>query len=187
MPLHIALAGGTGPLGLTILDELLRQKDGHNIIILSRSVPPTSPPVPTVQVDYTSPSSLLDTLTTHKIHTVISTLDTNRSGSAAELALIAAADACPFTKRYIPSIWGFPVGERVLGYLGGVRAKIEVEEAVERAGLEAGVVYTGCELFPVRFSAMVLVVEVPSLLVLRPCYGSSLLLGRGDVWCSSFS
>ncbi|KAK5663221.1 hypothetical protein OQA88_6639 [Cercophora sp. LCS_1] len=182
----VAIAGGTGPLGRTIVDELLRQGK-HKVIILARKSTPELEAklgAPIMAADYANPSSLAEILTTSNVHTVISTLDTNNSGPAADLALIAAADASPVTKRYIPSIWGFRVPKSVTEFLPQGQAKIEVEEAIAKTGLEWAVVCNGYfpdyYLLPTRVPSHItpwaLLIDIPNNKAFLPGTGTTPLV-----------
>jgi hypothetical protein len=61
--------------------------------------------VPIVAVDYSSVESVINVLESHKIDTLISTVDSN-AGPEPELVLIKAAEKSKATKRYIPCLWG---------------------------------------------------------------------------------
>ena len=56
-------------------------------------------------VDYTDVPSLVQALEDNRVHTVISTINSQGDVSA-ELNLIEASDKAEVTKRYIPATWG---------------------------------------------------------------------------------
>lgn len=61
--------------------------------------------LPIYSVDYSSVQSIKEVLDEHKVECLISTIN-YLTEVKPELTLIRAANACNFTKRYIPSIWG---------------------------------------------------------------------------------
>ncbi|KAK1463854.1 hypothetical protein CMEL01_12615 [Colletotrichum melonis] len=99
---NIAIAGGTGGVGRSIVDAL-KNDPRHSTIILSRTVrhdlnrkqeaAEDKAGVPVVAVDYDDRTSLQTTLETHEIHTVISALALHIIGvGQAQINLIQAAD-----------------------------------------------------------------------------------------------
>ncbi|EXL64106.1 hypothetical protein FOPG_19624 [Fusarium oxysporum f. sp. conglutinans race 2 54008] len=94
-------------------------------------------------VDYSDIESLKKVLNDNLVDTVISTLFVTES--APQVNLIHAAEASPYTKRFIPSIWGIPysraqVGERKM-QIG--QAKLEAIDALENTSLEYTSFYVG--------------------------------------------
>lgn len=120
----VAVAGGTGQLGRTIVEEILK-RGGQEVIILGRKAIPLMRYYITkanknrqkddakakeigariVAIDYNNTSSIVSTLEENKVETVIAVLNL-MGGIEPELALISAADQSKTTKRYIPSCWG---------------------------------------------------------------------------------
>ncbi|KAK1502121.1 hypothetical protein CTAM01_05559 [Colletotrichum tamarilloi] len=103
---NIAIAGGTGGVGRSIVDAL-KNDPRHSTIILSRTeAAEDKAGVPVVAVDYDDRTSLQTTLETHEIHTVISALALHIIGvGQAQINLIQAADKSNFTQRFISSSW----------------------------------------------------------------------------------
>ncbi|OHF01630.1 hypothetical protein CORC01_03120 [Colletotrichum orchidophilum] len=103
----IAVAGGTGDLGRTIVEAILA--DGKfSVIILSRKADDDKEKeigARILPVDYSSVDDILRVLEENNVHTIISALNISFSVEP-ELNLIAAADQANSTKRYVPSIWG---------------------------------------------------------------------------------
>jgi hypothetical protein len=101
-PLHIALAGATGNLGLPIFSAFLSA--GHSVTVLSRQTStsssklPTHPNVKVAHVDFSSTASLIPALTS--IQVVISCRITSVLGT--QTPLIDAAVAAGVT-RFIPA------------------------------------------------------------------------------------
>jgi NAD(P)-dependent dehydrogenase (short-subunit alcohol dehydrogenase family) len=117
----VAIAGGSGNLGRALVDAL-KAKGGSDVVILARKVSPRlygltelikqeNPDkekdigVPIVALDYSSVESVINVLESHKIDTLVSTVDSN-AGPEPELVLIQAAEESLVTKRYIPCLWG---------------------------------------------------------------------------------
>ncbi|KAL8715720.1 MAG: hypothetical protein Q9220_000387 [cf. Caloplaca sp. 1 TL-2023] len=106
---RVALAGGTGGLGRTLLDELARG-DEHTVFVLSRKseLPFETPPnVRCLTTKYDNVDSLVDLLEKNQIHTVISTMNPpTPEVHAAQDNLIRAAARTKVVRRFIPSEWG---------------------------------------------------------------------------------
>ncbi|KAK1532044.1 uncharacterized protein CCOS01_04027 [Colletotrichum costaricense] len=95
---NIAIAGGTGGVGRSIVDAL-KNDPRHSTIILSRTgAAEDKARVPVVVVDYDDRTSLQTTLETHEIHTVILALALHIIGvGQAQINLIQAADKSNWT------------------------------------------------------------------------------------------
>lgn len=105
---RIAIAGGSGGIGRTLLDKLARGGK-HTVFVLSRksTLPFESPAnVHCLAPNYESVNDLTNLLKQKEIHTVISTLSPpSPEVTAAQDNLIHAAARAPTTRRFIPSIW----------------------------------------------------------------------------------
>ncbi|RMJ19900.1 hypothetical protein CDV36_000427 [Fusarium kuroshium] len=106
---NVAVLGGSGHVGKTIVDAL-KEHPNHTVIVLSRQAPSTvDPDAPTVLVQYDDEESLKSALETHEIDTVISCLGVHDDKLAeVEAAVIRASDRSKHTKRFIPSNWSLP-------------------------------------------------------------------------------
>ncbi|KAK3319634.1 hypothetical protein B0T19DRAFT_432790 [Cercophora scortea] len=108
----IAVAGGTGNVGQTIVDALLADKK-YEVIVLSRNANEERAKELGVQilaVDYTDVVGLTKTLEDHNVHTLISAIVMwTKENGAAEVNLIKATDASRTTKRMISSDWAAPM------------------------------------------------------------------------------
>ncbi|RAH72544.1 uncharacterized protein BO66DRAFT_427032 [Aspergillus aculeatinus CBS 121060] len=105
----IAVAGGTGGVGRTIVETLLEETT-HKIIILTRSTPqdPPTSRAQHLQIDYDDIPALTDLLTTEGITTIISAIGiTTDATSQAQLNLIDAAEQSPTVTRFLPSEYSF--------------------------------------------------------------------------------
>ncbi|KAI9150457.1 Oxidoreductase BOA1 [Paramyrothecium foliicola] len=97
----IAVAGGTGDVGRTIVEQLV-SSGKHEIFILARKQnSSTVPGAEVLVVDYNDTDGTANILENKRIDTVISTLPGVAADS--QLQLIAAADKASTTKRFIPS------------------------------------------------------------------------------------
>ncbi|KAI8660270.1 NmrA domain-containing protein [Fusarium keratoplasticum] len=103
----IAVAGGTGHVGRTIVETLV-QSPSFKVIVLGRKASPSKPGEPVhVAVDYANVAAVATTLEQHNVHTVISAIQVaNEEASSAEANLIRAAGQSPSVKRFIMSGWG---------------------------------------------------------------------------------
>ncbi|KAL8918181.1 MAG: hypothetical protein Q9208_007533 [Pyrenodesmia sp. 3 TL-2023] len=106
---RVAVAGGTGGLGRTLVDELARG-DEHTVFVLSRKskLPFEAPAnVHCLAAPYDSVDGLLNLLEMNEIHTVISTLSPpSPEVHKTQDDLVKAAAKCSTVKRFIPSEWG---------------------------------------------------------------------------------
>lgn len=121
---NVAVAGGTGGVGRTILDALIADSR-HQTVVLARKVYTSSIPrlrrrfanlpqtpegvalgCPVIAVDYDDVNALQATLEEHQIHTVISALALHVVGvGKSQINLIKAADKSRPTERFITSNW----------------------------------------------------------------------------------
>ncbi|KAJ4320201.1 hypothetical protein N0V84_005986 [Fusarium piperis] len=103
----IAVAGGTGHVGRTIV-ETLAQSPLFKVIVLGRKPSAGNPGEPVhVVVDYNNAAAMTTALEQHNVHTVISAIQVaSEEASTAEVNLIKAADQSPSVKRFIMSGWG---------------------------------------------------------------------------------
>ncbi|KAH0841194.1 NmrA-like family protein [Fonsecaea pedrosoi] len=102
----VAVAGATGGVGRSILDHV-EQSHKFRVIVLTRKASEASVSeagTRYLHVDYDDVEGLADILTTHNVHTVVSTIGiSSPDTSAAQCNLIRAADKSGATKRLIPS------------------------------------------------------------------------------------
>lgn len=123
----IAVVGGTGNVGKTLVDAFVEDQT-YEVIVLARKVncslvdarvcdpntdygqvPDGRNAAPVYAVDYNNVEQLVKTLETNRVHTVISTISMgDEAASKAELNLIEAASKASPTKRFVASSWGTP-------------------------------------------------------------------------------
>ncbi|KAF4781914.1 hypothetical protein HER10_EVM0005047 [Colletotrichum scovillei] len=134
---NIAIAGGTGGVGRSIVDAL-KNDPRHSTIILSRTeAAEDEAGVPVVAVDYDDRTSLQTTLETHEIHTVISALALHIIGvGQAQVNLIQAADKSSSTQRFISSSWAVRPSTHYLSLLPHGFQHIASYRELEKSRLE---------------------------------------------------
>ncbi|KAM0263897.1 hypothetical protein ACHAQJ_000932 [Trichoderma viride] len=103
----IAVAGGTGSVGRTIVDEL-KKSSLYDVIVLARNVPEQNDEKSTViAVDYKNIAETAQQLADRKVEVVISTIHVmDETASTAQIELIKAARQSGSVKRFIVSEWG---------------------------------------------------------------------------------
>ncbi|KAJ5142939.1 uncharacterized protein N7515_001726 [Penicillium bovifimosum] len=104
----IAVAGGTGGVGKTIVEKLLESE--FDVVVLSRSVKQdsASQKPQNVQINYDDIPSMTHKLEQHNVHTIISAIGLlSDETSQSQLNLIEAAEKSASTKRFIPSEYSF--------------------------------------------------------------------------------
>ncbi|KAL6792344.1 hypothetical protein GGI42DRAFT_178261 [Trichoderma sp. SZMC 28013] len=102
----VAVAGGTGNVGRTIV-ETLAASSKHKVIVLARKAQAVLENVPTFAVDYTDVDATARLLKQHNVGAVISAIQvTDETSSAAEIGLIKAAEQSSTVSRFIASGWG---------------------------------------------------------------------------------
>ncbi|KAI4948172.1 hypothetical protein J4E91_006166 [Alternaria rosae] len=104
----VAVAGGTGGIGRTIVEELVRQGK-HEVFILSRKASKLSglESVPVLETNYDDVASMKDLIKKHNIEIVISALRLfDKAGADSQMNLIRAAIDAGNVKRFMPSEYG---------------------------------------------------------------------------------
>ncbi|KAH7000619.1 hypothetical protein EDB80DRAFT_649796 [Ilyonectria destructans] len=140
----VAIAGGTGVMGKTLVDVLAGQMK-HQGLVLSRKEPTTSDlPLPHFVVDYTSVAALTAFLEEHRVHTVISAFGINATSLAvSQMNLIKAAQASSVTKRFIPSSFATAYPKDGPSILPPLQSYFDSLDALEKTSLEWAVVHNG--------------------------------------------
>ncbi|KAI9930259.1 hypothetical protein MW887_012072 [Aspergillus wentii] len=134
---NVAVAGGTGGVGRTIVDVLQTSK--HEAFVLSRK--PSNGVIP---VDYSNLDELSSTLEQHNIHTVISAFAvTGDSLAHAQMNLIKAAIQSSQTKRFIPSAFAIPYPREALQHLPQLEDYFNAIELLKASNLEWTVFLNG--------------------------------------------
>ncbi|KKK15762.1 hypothetical protein P175DRAFT_0428272 [Aspergillus ochraceoroseus IBT 24754] len=134
----IAVAGGTGGVGRTIVNVLL-QESKHQVIVLTRKA--TTSPIPErlqqVEVDYRDVSALVRTLEQYEIDTVVSAISLySDETSESQLNLIKAAEKSIPTRRFIPSEYSYIQTEDLLPIDPGVKYFIDAAKLLQNGNLK---------------------------------------------------
>jgi uncharacterized protein YbjT (DUF2867 family) len=122
----VAVVGGTGNVGKTLVNTLKKSKK-HEVIIFARKVngciklnrvyhlfadnqeqvPEGESAAPVFSIDYNNVEQLVKTLEKNNVHTVISTIIMmDPAATKAEVNVVAAAAKSSPTKRFVASNWG---------------------------------------------------------------------------------
>jgi uncharacterized protein YbjT (DUF2867 family) len=160
----VAIAGGTSPLGRSLITSILALTPPWKITILSRSTP-SPPPAPQwlapllassqvslARVDYADHAALVSALRAADTHTVISVLGftfasaADGSWFATQIALLGAAREAG-CRRFAPSEFG--VGVRATLGIEALVGSVRVWRACEAACADGGMEWTRfeCGLF----------------------------------------
>ncbi|KAH7159547.1 hypothetical protein B0J13DRAFT_109050 [Dactylonectria estremocensis] len=132
----IAVAGGTGPVGKTIVDGLVAYGK-HKIFVLSRNDRPSDEGVEYLTVDYTDVKGLSQVFSQAGVDTVVcaigvATPETNQ----AQLNLIRAADQSEPTRRFVISGYDMQHLEETIEINPLSRYTFEAIESLEKTDLE---------------------------------------------------
>ncbi|GJC83394.1 oxidoreductase swnN [Colletotrichum liriopes] len=170
----IAVAGGTGNVGRTLVEAIVATGK-HDVKILARKANPELEKklgASIIVVDYANVEATTKVLEDNNIHTVISaiTMLPPPGEVPRELELIRAADASKTTKRIISSGWGVPHTEQHASQLGSVPHKLRAKALLkETKDLEYTVVhngffldYWGTPAVPSNMSPFTLVIDIPN-------------------------
>ncbi|KAM0208117.1 hypothetical protein ACHAQI_007126 [Fusarium lateritium] len=141
----VAVAGGTGGVGRTVVEELVRQGQ-HDVVILSRkrftaskSTPLTGlESVPVFAIDYNDVASVATFLKQHDVDVVISALSlfTEEVGQA-QMNLIQAAIDSNAVKRFMPSEFAFNyLRPGLLDYHADAQMRIDAVNLLRSSHLE---------------------------------------------------
>ncbi|KAJ5920571.1 hypothetical protein N7516_011429 [Penicillium verrucosum] len=133
----IAVAGGAGGVGKTIVEKLLDSKFG--VVVLSRSVKQdlSSQNIQNVQVNYQDIPSMARVLERHNIHTVISAIGlVSDETSQSQLNLIEAAKNSASTKRFIPSEYSFVQTTELLPIDPSIQYWLDAADRLKASGLQ---------------------------------------------------
>jgi nucleoside-diphosphate-sugar epimerase len=144
----VAVPGGTGNLGRTIVEAILATGK-HQVKILSRKPNPALEAeigAPILGVDYSDVDAIVKVLEDNTIDTVISGIAMHSIDGTPpnEIELIRAADKSKATKRIISSEWGSPVKEEDIGAIPSIIHKWEAQQALDQTtDLEYTVFHNG--------------------------------------------
>ncbi|GIJ98293.1 hypothetical protein Aspvir_000409 [Aspergillus viridinutans] len=120
----VAVAGGTGGVGKTIVESLAGHSQ-HQVIVLTRSV------------DYDDIPSLVQVLEQHAIHTIISAIGIfDATTSQSQLNLIQAAEKSSVTKRFVPSEYSFIQTKDLLPIDPSIQHWLDAAELLQKSHLQ---------------------------------------------------
>ncbi|KAL5341125.1 pyridoxal phosphate-dependent transferase [Aspergillus crustosus] len=135
----IAVAGGTGGVGRTIVDVLTQQAK-HEVIVLTRKARENDPILirsKQVEVDYTNIDALTQTLKQLKIDTIISTISLySDENSTAQLNLTEAASRAESTRRFIPSEYSYIQTEDLLPVDPSIKYFLDAANLLRKTNLQ---------------------------------------------------
>ncbi|KAJ4308298.1 hypothetical protein N0V84_012175 [Fusarium piperis] len=135
----IAVAGGAGCLGRTIVEELVGQGK-HKVIVLSRKRPAEGQVMgaPAIEVDYNDVDSMQRVLEEHKVHTVISAIMILKEKAASDMQvnLIKAAGKSRTTKRFMPSEYSIDNQPSIVHIAPNVQWFLDAIDALKETDLE---------------------------------------------------
>ncbi|KAL4937925.1 hypothetical protein BDV06DRAFT_215518 [Aspergillus oleicola] len=135
--INVAVAGGTGGVGRTIVEVLATSP--HNAFILSRKAVKHM-----ITVDYSDIDALVETLESNAIDTVISAFSVNcDSPSKSQANLIEASKRSEPTKRFIPSSFAIPYPVEALEVLPQLKDYFAAIETLKASHLEFTLLYSG--------------------------------------------
>ncbi|KAL4977588.1 pyridoxal phosphate-dependent transferase [Aspergillus desertorum] len=136
MPI-VAVAGGTGGVGKTIVDVLAQQAK-HEVIVLTRKVQENNlilSRAKQVEVDYTNIPALTQILNERKVHTIISAISLyGEEDSQAQLNLIRAAEDAAETRRFVPSEYSFIQTEDLLPLDPSIKYFLDAANLLKASG-----------------------------------------------------
>ncbi|PVH81493.1 NAD(P)-binding protein [Cadophora sp. DSE1049] len=126
---NVAVAGGTGKVGKTIV-EVLKANPKHKVFILSRETSGKvgESDVPLIRVDYNSGDCMKDALEHNQIHTI---------------NLIYAAAHSSVTERFALSEWGSQYPIEAIQYMPHLKFRIEATEEIKKTSLQWTRFFTG--------------------------------------------
>ncbi|KAF1917329.1 hypothetical protein BDU57DRAFT_513529 [Ampelomyces quisqualis] len=133
----VAVAGGTGGIGKTIVEEIARS-GRYEVVVLSRK-PSTIPGlgVPVVAADYNDIASFTRLLQERNVEIVISSLGLFSEESAqAQLNLIHAAIASTTVKKFIPSEFGIRYTKDILSFYPAGQWWIDAADLLRESHLQ---------------------------------------------------
>ncbi|KAF3360974.1 hypothetical protein VD0004_g8925 [Verticillium dahliae] len=181
----IAVAGGTGNVGRTIVQALVATGK-HEVKILSRKSK-RNPELEKelgaaiIPVDYVDVAATTKVLEANNVHTVVSAITMMLPDGSVppEEDLIRAADASKTTKRIISSGWGIPHSPEQIKDLPSVAPKLNAEKALQNVkDLEYTIVHNGFFLDywtskPTNMTPMTLIVDIANKAAAVPGDGNT--------------
>ncbi|KAL6365989.1 hypothetical protein LRP88_00572 [Fusarium phalaenopsidis] len=134
----LAVAGGTGDVGRTLVEELV-QSGKHKVLVLCRKTPATAiSGAEYAETDYDDIEGTAKMLDSNKVGTVISALTIAGPSAQAQLNLIAAADKSSTAHRFIPSEYAgyVPKGDEAALNNPMTSPLVHAAEALDKSSLK---------------------------------------------------
>ncbi|KAL7934702.1 hypothetical protein V8C35DRAFT_301619 [Trichoderma chlorosporum] len=125
----IAVAGGTGNFGRTLVEEL-KKSPLYNVVVLARKAPEVNDKeAPVIAVDYSNVAETAQKLADNKVEVVISAISVmDEVSSVSQVDLVKAASKSGTVNRFIVSEWGSPHPEESPLYQIRENALIELRK-----------------------------------------------------------
>ncbi|KAE8352309.1 NAD(P)-binding protein [Aspergillus coremiiformis] len=138
---NVAIAGGTGGVGRTIL-ETLQPSTKHRAFVLSRQESKENPNA--IAVDYNDIDGLVSVFEKNDIHTVICAFAVEGDSlGTSQMNLIKAATRSQSTKRFIPTGYAIPYPKEALQNLPQLKDHFVALDELRNSGLEWTIFYNG--------------------------------------------
>ncbi|OAL45755.1 NmrA-like family protein [Pyrenochaeta sp. DS3sAY3a] len=140
----VAIAGGTGVVGKTLVEVLAGQSNHDGIVLTRKKQEYADQILPHFVVDYENVASLTAFLQEHDVHTIISAFGINGSSlTVSQMNLIKAANNSTTTKRFIPSSFAIAYPQDGPAILPPLKAYFNSLDALAETQLEWATVHNG--------------------------------------------
>ncbi|KAF6822214.1 nmrA-like family protein [Colletotrichum musicola] len=132
----VAVAGGSGPVGRTIVDGLVAH-GGHKVFVLSRSSREPQNGVHFLAVDYKDIDAASKTLESNNIDTVISAMGViTAETSASQVQLVKAANKSSTTRRFVVSAYDMEHKREQISHYPLAEYAFEAIDELDKTDLE---------------------------------------------------
>ncbi|PLB49880.1 NAD(P)-binding protein [Aspergillus steynii IBT 23096] len=132
----IAVAGGTGSVGRTIVEALI-EHGKHKVIVLSRKPPSSADIFDTLQVDYNDIEATASSFEAQNIDTVICAFGmVSDESSDTQIKLIHAANQSSCTRRFVVSEFDMLFKEEHIPYIPTAKWAFDALRVIEKTDLE---------------------------------------------------
>ncbi|KAF9891637.1 hypothetical protein FE257_003648 [Aspergillus nanangensis] len=135
----VAVAGGTGGVGKTIVETLLEQAT-FQVIVLTRTIVDADPVLDKtnqIQVNYNDLDFLVRVLEEQRIQTIISAIGIyDDATSQSQMNLIQAAEYSKQTQRFIPSEYSFIQTEELLSTDPSIQYFLDAADMLHKSSLK---------------------------------------------------
>ncbi|OJZ91581.1 hypothetical protein ASPFODRAFT_123349 [Aspergillus luchuensis CBS 106.47] len=135
----IAVAGGTGGIGKTIVEALL-QEPKYRVVVLTQNSPKKDPVLgqtQQIQINYNDIDSIVETLEKHAVHTIISAIGIYTEEAAqSQMNLVQAAEKSSVTKRFVPSEYSFIQTEDLLPHDPSIKYWLDAADLLKKTKMQ---------------------------------------------------